>query len=139
MASMRNLRLTGVIVLLTIISCISAAPTSINSTEISSSPVCTNRVCCRSSKWLDILTFYTLNYLAHAATTRTKPGQSTLSTLLIVIYSLLFPISGALRGVHAIESRAIFADTDLQTAARAGALCMVVHVPGSNVTGRRGE
>ena len=71
----------------------------------------------------------------HAGTIRTQPGQSTLITLLIMVLSLLLPISGVLRVVKIIESRAMFADTDLQTAARAGALCMVAHVPASNIGG----
>ncbi|KAK6339985.1 hypothetical protein TWF730_001762 [Orbilia blumenaviensis] len=54
------------------------------------------------------------------------PGQSTFNSILIILFSLLFPSSGILRGIHAIRSRAIFADTELQTAARSGALCMVI-------------
>ena len=45
-------------------------------------------------------------------------------------------MSGALKGIRAIVSKATFADTDLQTAARAGALCMVVKVPKADVKER---
>lgn len=85
-------------------------------------------VCCRKAKWEDVLLFFLSNYVAHAASTRTQPGQSNFSSLLTVIMALLFPMSGALRGAQAIATRAALADTDLQTAARAGALCAIVHV-----------
>lgn len=48
------------------------------------------------------------------------------SVLKSIICSLLFPVSGVKRGVNAIYQRAIFAKTPLETAAKAGALCMVV-------------
>ena len=135
----RNLRLIALIFLTIITPFIYAAPASTNNTEVPLSISCTKQenstrsVCCRPSKWTDILIFYTSNYFAHAATTRTQPGQSTWNSLLIPVIALLFPMSGALRGIRAIASRATFADTELQTAARAGALCMVVKVPKSNM------
>jgi hypothetical protein len=131
----RNLRLIAFIFLAIITPFIHAAAVSTNNSEIPSVISCTKKgnsnttVCCRPSKWADILTFYSINYFAHAATTRTRPGQSTFSTLCIIALALLFPMSGALRGVEAIRSMAAFADTDLQKAAQAGALCMVVKVP----------
>lgn len=138
MVSLPNLRLIGLFFLIFFISFVHAAPASINNTDISSILFCENRLCCRSSKWTDYLTFYVFNYLAHVGTTRTRPGQSTLGSLLIMMAALLVPMSGALRGVRAITSKAMFAITDLQTAARAGALCMVIHVPGNDV-GEQGK
>src|SRR5947207_2299107 len=84
---------------------------------------------CRSTKWSDIVIFFLGNYVAHAATTLTLPGQSPLSAAVTVIAALLFPTSGVIRGAKTILSFAITAKTDLQTAARAGALCMVVEDP----------
>ena len=81
---------------------------------------------CRPAKWTDILVFYLGNYAAHAATTKSKPGQGLLASFFTVLAALVFPGSGIFRGYEAVRSKAIFAETDLQTTARAGALCMVV-------------
>lgn len=92
-------------------------------------------VCCRKAAWTDLLTFYLGNYIAHAVTTKTLPGQSKAGSIFTILTALLFPMSGALRGVHFILSGAVFANTDLQAAARAGALCMVVQDPKRNLDG----
>ena len=84
------------------------------------------QILCTPSKWTDAATFLLANYVAHAATVKSLPGESTLSTLRNIMSSLLFPISGVKRGVNAIYQRAIFAQTPLEVAAKAGALCMVV-------------
>ena len=81
---------------------------------------------CLPTKWTDIVIFLLGNYIAHAATVKSNPGESTKSTVANVVGALLFPTSGVFRGVSAIASLGIFAKTPLQTAARAGALCMVV-------------
>jgi hypothetical protein len=82
---------------------------------------------CLPTKWTDIFVFFLGNYLAHAATIRLEPGTSTADTILAVIWALLIPVSGVRRGVRGVLSLAKFAgDTDLQTAARAGALCKVI-------------
>jgi hypothetical protein len=91
-----------------------------------------SNLCCRPAKWTDILVFYIGNYLAHAVTTRSLPGESVLGAAFAILAALMFPMSGAIRGIRAISSGAIFADTELQIAARAGALCMVGKAP-SNV------
>ncbi|KAI9769223.1 MAG: hypothetical protein M1840_004352 [Geoglossum simile] len=46
-----------------------------------------------------------------------------------IFIALAFPTYGLQRGIHAITSLAVFADTELKTAARARALCMVVERP----------
>lgn len=48
--------------------------------------------------------------------------------MFVILAALFFPISGVLRGFRAISTLAIFAETELQTAALAGALCMVVEL-----------
>jgi hypothetical protein len=81
---------------------------------------------CRPAKWYDILIFFSGNYLAHAATVTSTPGAAPLSRALNMLKALLFPISGFILGLEAIASMAMAAKTPLQTAARAGALLMVV-------------
>jgi len=96
---------------------------------------CPNRgntnLCCGPAKWTDIVLFFLGNYAAHAATTRLPPGQDmlSLSGASAIIGALLFPASGVAKGLAAITSRAIFAKTDLQMAARSVALLMVVRGP----------
>ena len=84
------------------------------------------QIVCTPSKWTDVATFFLANYVAHAVTLKSLPGESTISVLRNVVCSLLFPISGVRRAVNAISQRAIFAKTPLEAAAKAGALCMVV-------------
>ena len=88
---------------------------------------------CRPAIWTDILVFFIGNYVAHAATVISRPGQSILASVLNVATALLFPGGGIRSGVEAIWSLAKFAPTDLQAAARAGALCAVVERPESIV------
>jgi len=83
-------------------------------------------ILCRPAKWNDLAVFYIGNYIAHAVTIRNPPGRATSWAFMTVILALLFPISGLVEGVRAIASRAVFAKTPLQCAARAGALYEVV-------------
>ena len=84
------------------------------------------QILCTPSTWRDVATFLLANYIAHAVTIKSLPGESILSVLRNIFLSLLFPISGVARGVRAIYQRAILAKTPLEAAAKAGALCMVV-------------
>ncbi|KAK4168172.1 hypothetical protein QBC43DRAFT_296845 [Cladorrhinum sp. PSN259] len=80
---------------------------------------------CKHASWADVAIFYLGNYVAHAATVNTEPGQSTLNSVFTIISVLLFPGAGVVKGLQAIYSRAVFAPTELQKAARSGALCVV--------------
>jgi hypothetical protein len=86
-------------------------------------------ILCTPTKWTDIVIFYLANYAAHAATTRSLPGEETSRVGIIVFTALLFPAAGAFRGILGIASFSIFGKTDLEKAARARALCMVVRNP----------
>jgi hypothetical protein len=69
-----------------------------------------------------------LNYVAHAATTQVFPGEKLPQQILAMITSLLYPGAGVVRGLNSI-ARGILAlrwNMELQQAAAAGALCMVV-------------
>ena len=140
--SMRNLRSTAFILFTIALPLIYAIPTPLESIPVPSSVTCTRKlendraVCCWPSKWTDILIFYATNYLAHAATTKSYPGQTDLEGLLTVVVALLFPLSGALRGLEAVVIRAKLASTDLQTAAKAGALYVVVETPDFKIDDR---
>jgi len=122
--------------LFVLVICVRYAATAKTSNETSNETVtaplttCANHgdptLCCRSAKWTDLVVFYLGNYVAHAATTRLAPGQDLFDSLFTILGALLYPLSGLGRGIQAVYSRAIFAETELQAAARAGALFMIM-------------
>lgn len=84
---------------------------------------------CTPTKRLDVLIFFLANYFAHAATVKALPGEKTMDLAFIVFLAITFPFSGVARGLEAIVRHASFyrgVHSDLQTAVRAGALCIVV-------------
>jgi hypothetical protein len=84
---------------------------------------------CVPTKWTDIVVFFLANYAAHAATTRSVPGERTGKFIVAVVGALLFPASGTFRGILAVLTFAKSGKSSLEIAARAGALCMVVRGP----------
>ncbi|KAJ7243626.1 hypothetical protein B0H12DRAFT_979379, partial [Mycena haematopus] len=80
--------------------------------------------------FLDILTFFGANYVAHVATVRSYPGESQLEFTFGMVTALLLPMSGMVRGITVILRRGILGGSDLETAARSGALCMLVRTKG---------
>jgi hypothetical protein len=84
---------------------------------------------CTPTTWIDITKFFMLNFFAHAFTVVSYPGESTADVMINVLGATLFPTSGAMRGINSIMRHSIFKSTDLQKAARSGALCMLVRSP----------
>ncbi|PQE27883.1 pogo transposable element protein [Rutstroemia sp. NJR-2017a BBW] len=84
---------------------------------------------CNPATWFDVLTFYLVNYAAHAVTTRSLPGERRYSLTRTIMMALFFPAAGAFRGILGIASLAVLQKTDLEKAASAGALCMVIRTP----------
>jgi hypothetical protein len=84
------------------------------------------RVLTAVSRRTDILSFFLGNYAAHAATVISYPGESIASTIGAIVFALVFPTPGIVRGLNAIVRHAAFVSDPLEQAARAGALCMVV-------------
>jgi hypothetical protein len=74
--------------------------------------------------------FHSRNYVAHAATVKTGPGLPAALTTYLMLGALLVPTVGISRGIEAIISLAKLSKSDLHTAARARALCMVVRTDG---------
>jgi hypothetical protein len=91
---------------------------------------------CTTTKWYNVVVFFLGNYLAHAATVKSYPGERTWSLVIATLGALLIPTTGLIRGINSIARnakfkrkcfwRAIWRDVDYQTAAAAGAFCMVV-------------
>lgn len=73
-----------------------------------------------------IVTFFATNYLAHAATVKSSPGDKLLVQACNAFLALLFPMSGLLRALNAIFRHPRSADSEVYRACKAGALCMVV-------------
>ncbi|KAK0702286.1 hypothetical protein B0H67DRAFT_547275 [Lasiosphaeris hirsuta] len=84
---------------------------------------------CKPAGWTDVLVFFLGNYVAHVATVNISPGTSTYNWTWQCLIVFLAPGAGILSAFEAIQSRAIFAPTELQMAARARALVMVVPPP----------
>ena len=84
---------------------------------------------CTPTRWTDVAIFFLANYVAHAATIKSVPGEPPLAAFRVHVAALLFPLAGVLRGVRAIRQCAILCDTPLETAAKAEALCVVIRTP----------
>ena len=84
---------------------------------------------CTPTRWTDIAVFFFANYVAHATTVKSLPGEPPLAAFIAHIVALMFPLAGVLRGVRAIRQCAILCDTPLETAAKAEALCVVIRTP----------
>lgn len=87
------------------------------------------KVHCEPTNWYDICWFIFANYILHALSVRSLPGENSYSALVIKIGCLLIPFTGLRRGLCLITRANAAADNDLQAAARASALCMVIRKP----------
>jgi len=81
---------------------------------------------CLAAKPSDVFIFFAANYLAHAATVKSFPGENSTENIASLLFALVFPSSGIVRGLDAIFRHAMLTKHPLQRAAQAGALCMVV-------------
>jgi hypothetical protein len=84
-----------------------------------------DKIECVAATWQDILIFMVINYVTHAMTVKSLPGEQTSAVAFYRFLALLFPFTGAWRGLRAIRLAAVFGEDDLKRAARAGALCIV--------------
>lgn len=84
-----------------------------------------NDLYCTQSQWYDVLVFFALNYASHAATVKSRPGQTYIHTARDVVLSLVYPYAGLMRALESL-ARSSWTTNDLTKAARAGALCIVV-------------
>jgi len=84
------------------------------------------KLLCTPIKWYQILIFFAVNYLSHAATVKSRPGQQWRSVAGDVVAALFLPHSGVMRAVETYWRWSWPGDDDLLKAARAGALCTVI-------------
>ncbi|KAI4262619.1 MAG: hypothetical protein L6R42_002202 [Xanthoria sp. 1 TBL-2021] len=88
-----------------------------------------SEVWCEPSQWYDVLWFWFANFLLHALSVRSLPGESWVSSTVFKFCCLLVPYTGVRRGLCLILRASNLAGYDLQAAARANALCMVIRGP----------
>lgn len=81
---------------------------------------------CERTTWYSVCWFLFSNYVLHALSVRSLPGENTYSTMAFKLCCLLIPYTGLRRGLCLISRASNFAGSDLQCAARANALCMVI-------------
>jgi hypothetical protein len=82
---------------------------------------------CKPTQWTDVLEFFLTNYVIHAVTITSSPGQSVSETIFYALNALFVPGFGAIRTISALRAHAgTIRGNELRKAATAGALCMVV-------------
>ena len=81
---------------------------------------------CSATNWYDIVWFYFANYILHALSVRSLPGENLFTSIVFKFACLIVPYTGIRRGLCLISRAANLTVSDLQSAARANALCMVV-------------
>jgi len=85
---------------------------------------------CTPASWFTVASFILANFVAHSATTPFYPGERTVEKALAFATSFLFPAAGVARGLNTIARGIMVLATpgksELQQAAAAGALCMVI-------------
>lgn len=80
---------------------------------------------CRSVYWVDIIRFLFFNYVLHAATVLSSPGDGIVLGVIHRVVALFVPLFGTLRALAAIHRYARGESNPLEVALRARALCMV--------------
>ena len=88
-----------------------------------------SQVYCQRSQWYDVFWFIFTNYVLHALSVRSLPGETALSSTVFKFCSLLVPYTGVRRGLCLILRASNLSSNNLQSAARANALCMVIRGP----------
>lgn len=81
---------------------------------------------CLPTQWVDVVAFFLTNYVSHAMTVKSEPGQALFTEVHSSISALLLPTSGLVRGLSALAQCAVSSHSALETASKAGALCVVV-------------
>jgi len=90
-------------------------------------------IVCGAASWEDVVAFFLLNYVAHAATIRHFPGDTTKTQIWYTACALFFPFTGVWRACPRP-----FEKDQLERAKYAGALCVVMYDIFEPVTELRG-
>jgi hypothetical protein len=85
-------------------------------------------VVCDAASWQDVIVFFLLNYVAHAASIRHFPGDSTRTQIWWTVCAMFVPFAGIWRVCQCIAHARPFEKDPLERAKYAGALCMATRV-----------
>ena len=99
---------------------------------------------CVPATWHVTLLFFATNYVAHAATALSMPGETPSEAVLVLLTCLIIPASALNRSYRAIVLHAGLSNDPLVRATRSNALCMVKNMKvagdgGSNSQGVKGH
>lgn len=78
------------------------------------------------ASWQTVALFYLLNYISHAATIKSLPGDTWRKSIASVVRALLYPFSGICRACEAIARSKLRGESQLDHALRAKGLCCVI-------------
>lgn len=84
------------------------------------------QVVCRPTEWTDVAKFFVFNYGLHALTVVSAPGSGILELIANTAVAIVLPFSGTVKAITAIYRLARSEPNPLETAQKAGALCMVI-------------
>ena len=87
------------------------------------------QVWCQPTRWYDVVWFIFTNFILHALSVRSLPGEKSLTSTVFKFCCFLVPYTGVRRGLCLILRASNLAGNDLQSAASANALCMVIRSP----------
>ncbi|RPA86096.1 hypothetical protein BJ508DRAFT_358598 [Ascobolus immersus RN42] len=94
-------------------------------TDASGNKVLEPGLYCRDARPQDILLYFLLNYVTHAFTLKSFPGDGAIYSVSLSLLSLLFPYAGILKAWDSIRSGTLRKKPDLDRAREAGALAIV--------------
>jgi len=95
-------------------------------------------IVCGAASWEDVVVFFLLNYVAHAATIRHFPGDTIKTQIWYTACALFFPFTGVWRACQSIANARPFEKDQLERAKYAGALCVVMYYAFEHLTELRG-
>ena len=130
---MWHYRTTNWLALIFLVQCLAGTATArpasspANNTIVSDSS--DGQLYCEKTTWYDVCWYFFANYLLHALSVRSLPGENAYSSTAFKLCCLLVPYTGVRRGLSLISRASSLTKDDLQAAARAGALCMVIRKP----------
>ena len=126
-------RATNWVALVVLVQCLACTATArpasspANNTSVGDSS--DGHLYCEKTTWYDVCWYFFTNYLLHALSVRSLPGENVYSSTAFKLCCLLVPYTGVRRGLSLISRASSLTKDDLQAAARAGALCMVIRKP----------
>ena len=130
---MRRHSPTGWVILIVLVQCLAgpaaARPASSFGNNTSVGAPGDGQLYCEKTTWYDICWFFFTNYLLHALSVRSLPGENVYASTTFKLCCLLVPYTGVRRAMSLISRASSLTKDDLQAAARAGALCMVIRKP----------